>query len=516
MALIPIYSYSDALTLIASFVLCAFIVRYIRSPYRKVPAGPRGIPILGNIFQLREDMIPAFMKWQKIYGDICYVNLAGQPILVINSGRVAFDLLDCRSANYSERPRRIVAGEILCGGLFFAQNPYNAVTRRMRRASHEAMSNQASRKYHPMQTAEAVLLTLSLLDRPESYDRHLQRNAASLAMSMLYGHPPIMSENDPSVQEINGFIKQLSHYGRPGGHLVEVFPWMVYIPQSLAKWKREAMLGFRHYTKVFENLADDVAKRMSTETVRPCFTASLIENNSAGSCNLSKREIAWAAGGMFAAGSETTSSVMAWFLLVMIAFPEAQKRAQDELDAIVGRSRVPTFADFEHLPYIQAVVKESLRWRTTVPVGVPHRSLEDDWYEGMFIPKGTICIANVHCMNRDPRVFGPDAAEFKPERYLDATGAIKANSADDHYNFGFGRRVCPGRYLGSNTLFINMAVLLWAAKISRGKGDAGPLDLEGFVNMGTAIHPKPFTCDIQPRFTEVPHILSQEKEFLLP
>ncbi|TFY64063.1 hypothetical protein EVG20_g6073 [Dentipellis fragilis] len=455
MASTLIYGYYDVLVIVASFGLCAFIVHYIRSPYRKVPAGPRGIPILGNLFQLHVDMVPSFMKWQKTFGDICYINIAGQSMIIINSAKIAFDLLDRHLANYSERAHTIVGGEILCGGLFFAVNPHNSVTRRMRRATHEAMNNQASWKYYPVQAIEAILLTLSLLDQPEAYNHHLQH----------------------------------THTCRPGGHLVEFFPWLLYIPQSFAKWKREAMCWFRHYTKVFENLVGDVAKRMDTGTSCPCFTASLIDNANAGVSNLSNREIAWAAGGLFAAGAETTASIMDWFLLMMIAFPEVQMHAQEELDAVVGHSR-----------------------RTSVPLGLPHRSLEDNWYEGMFIPKGMICIPNIHYMNRDPRVFGPDVAEFKPERYLDATGAIRANSADDHYNFGFGHRICPGRYVASNTLFVNIAVLLWAAKISRGKGDVGPLDLEGYVNMGTVVHPTPFTCDIQPRFPEASHILSHEKE----
>jgi cytochrome P450 len=83
--------------------------------------------------------------------------------------------------------------------------------------------------------------------------------------------------------------------------------------------------------------------------------------------------------------------MMGWWMLAMLAYPETQ-RAHAELDAVIGRSRLPTFADFPHLPFIRAMVKESLRWRQIAPSGVPHQTTEDDWYEGMFIPKGTIYI----------------------------------------------------------------------------------------------------------------------------
>jgi len=79
----------------------------------------------------------------------------------------------------------------------------------------------------------------------------------------------------------------------------------------------------------------------------------------------------------------------------MIAYPKLQKHAQDELDAVVGRSRPPTFADAPNLPFMQAVAKESLRWRRVGPFALPHRTAKDDWYEGMFIPKGTVCMENL-------------------------------------------------------------------------------------------------------------------------
>ena len=71
-----------------------------------------------------------------------------------------------------------------------------------------------------------------------------------------------------------------------------------------------------------------------------------------------------------AAGSDTSAAAMSWWSLAMLAHPEVQKRAQDELDAVVGQGRVPTFADKSHLPYIMAVVKETIRWRPVTPSGV--------------------------------------------------------------------------------------------------------------------------------------------------
>ena len=70
-------------------------------------------------------------------------------------------------------------------------------------------------------------------------------------------------------------------------------------------------------------------------------------------------------------------------MLAMIPFPKVQCRAQAEIDAVVGRHRLPTFADTPHLPYVRAIIREVLRWRPTIPFSIPHAATNEDWYEGM-------------------------------------------------------------------------------------------------------------------------------------
>ena len=87
-------------------------------------------------------------------------------------------------------------------------------------------------------------------------------------------------------------------------------------------------------------------------------------------------------------------------MLAMVLHPEVQARAQAEIDAVVGRDRMPSFADRDALPYIRAVVRESLRWRMVGPLGVPRTTVQDDVYEGYFIPKGSVVLENIWAMNR--------------------------------------------------------------------------------------------------------------------
>ena len=178
----------------------------------------------------------------------------------------------------------------------------------------------------------------------------------------------------------------------------------------------------------------------------------------------------------------------------MISFPEVQRRAQAEIDAVVGRDRFPSFADAPHLPYACAILKEVLRWRPTVALGVPHVSTKEDWYEGMYIPKGTVCISNVWQCNRDRAVFGEDADEFRPERHLDDHGELLPGPVETsqagHVSFGFGRRTCAGKHLANESLFINTARILWATELARaqdGNGKEVPLDIESVINAGIVL-----------------------------
>jgi len=250
---------------------------------------------------------------------------------------------------------------------------------------------------------------------------------------------------------------------------------------------------------------------------RPSFSASLIQN--AERDRLNEPEMSYLAGLLYSAGAETTSTTLSWWALAMITWPEVQRRAQAELDAVVGRDRLPTFADAPHLPYLGAIVKEVLRWRPALPLAVPHAATNDDWYEGMFIPKGTICIPNVWNCNHDPAVFGPDADKFRPERHLDERGELLSSPMETnqagHVTFGFGRRICVGKDLALESLFITMARILWAADLEPRRDEDGrqvPLDTETLRDVGIVIRPVPYDCVVTPRFPGAVSILADEQE----
>jgi cytochrome P450 len=130
-------------------------------------------------------------------------------------------------------------------------------------------------------------------------------------------------------------------------------------------------------------------------------------------------EISFLTGNMVGGGVDTTASTTITFLLAMCAFPDVQKKAQVEIDAITGTSRMPSWENKAGLPYICACVNESLRWRTvTILGGIPHCPSEDDVYRGYRIPAGIWITGNLWVIHRGLKDF-PGPGVFRPERFMD-------------------------------------------------------------------------------------------------
>ncbi|KAH7928996.1 cytochrome P450 [Leucogyrophana mollusca] len=504
-------------------LILALAMRYVsvlrQTQKGKLPPGPPGVPVFGNAFQLSRNAWTIFEDWKSQYGPLIYLQIVGQPFVVLNSNKVASDLLTRRASKYSDRHRSIVAADTLAGGIHIAFARYGDGWRRLRKAAHQALQKEIQHTFSSVQTLEGVILASSLLHDPDSWDNHLQRTTASLIMAVTYNLPPLESEVDPSIAHIRAHMDRLAYALYPGNFLVEFFPWMDYFPAWMAKWKRDAQNWFRRDSETFVNLYNDTQERM-IKNDNPSFVASLEAQKE--QHGLSQLEKAWLAASMYGAGAETSFSSLQWFMVAMVLHPEVQKKAHLELDAVVGRSRIPEFADFDHLPYIRAVVKEVLRWRPPIPLGLPHRLTEDDWYEGYYIPKGTLCLANIWGISRDEDLYGPDAREFNPSRHLDDTGnilpALYDTQDESHASFGFGRRICVGRHVANSTLFIDLACMLWSSSIEPFTDEQGQVQLpdpEKNTNTGLTLHPEPFKCSIKPRFAEAPAILNQTKEFYL-
>ncbi|KAI0030140.1 hypothetical protein K488DRAFT_88033 [Vararia minispora EC-137] len=212
-----LHHYRQSSLVLAAGILLHLILRYWRSSWRHLPPGPIGYPILGSALKLFNKHWFFEESKQKYEGDIVYFNVVGQLTIILNSQRVAADLLDIRAATFSGRPRLIVAHELLSQRLFFVFGGHDDRWRRMprHRAVNEAFNSAAAGRYHRM----------------HKFAYLYQRYAGSLVLTITYDHPLRDLEKDDSMHVRNITPNhRFTDAMAPGAHLVEFRPWMLRLP----------------------------------------------------------------------------------------------------------------------------------------------------------------------------------------------------------------------------------------------------------------------------------------------
>lgn len=138
--------------------------------------------------------------------------------------------------------------------------------------------------------------------------------------------------------------------------------------------------------------------------------------------------------------------------------PDIMRKAAEELDRVIGRERWAEEKDAQHLPYIEAIIKETMRLHPVAPMLVPRQAREDVVIDGYDIPAGTRVLVNMFTIYRDPSIW-EDPDEFYPERFLGLEIDVKGHDFE-LLPFGSGRRMCPGYTLGIKVILSSLANIL--------------------------------------------------------
>nr|ANC28043.1 cytochrome P450 [Polyporus umbellatus] len=501
----------------ALLILAVLLVNAISFPQNaarlRLPPGPKCLPLIGNALDVpRDDLGRKWSAISKKYGDVVYLNVLGQPIVALGSLKAATDLLDKRSANYSDRPTSIMAELVGYTDWLFVLMGYGPEWRHHRRMFHQVMNIDIIKGYQATQINVVRNLLRHIRQAPQGLGQHLEFAFAAIVMRVIYG-----VELTEASDKYFKMVKLLSDVGEdiavPGRYLVEAIPWLRFLPSWFpgVKFKKFAADANRDMGAMVEDLFANARIAMNSGDTKDSAATRLLADIP--SDDTQAEEMYQRCKGVmattYAAGADTTNAAMRAFCLAMALYPDAQSKAQAEIDAVVGTGRPPEFCDRPSLPYINALLKEVLRWHIVTPIAVPHRTVADDIYDGYLIPGGATVIANSWAMSRDPTVF-PDPDEFKPERFLDENGRFDCEGKDPaDFVFGFGRRICPGREFADTTLFIFCASVLWAFNIKPPVDERGlPREINRKINThGVVAHVEGSDYTIEVRSPNVDRLI---------
>ncbi|KIM35572.1 hypothetical protein M413DRAFT_32429 [Hebeloma cylindrosporum] len=425
-----------------------------------LPPGPPTTPILGNLLEIpKHGPHHQFKKWGSEYGEVFSLKIGNSTMIVLNSIDAVRHVREKNSAFSSDRPPshfvEIVEG--LNNDLVMAR--YSNKWRSLRRAAHEVLSPQACRMHLAIQQAEAIQLAYELLTEPKNFRDHVRRYSNSVIMSVVYG-TRIPRTTTPVAVDFWEFQEKWIDLLAPTSHPpVDMIPILKKVPERFAPWKticKEVRAGQQ---KIYTRLLDQVERRMARGDGNGCSMEMVCAR--AKEWNLDSESLLYFGAVMIAAGSDTTSVFIQSLILFLQVHPEVQRKAQQEIDSVIGLDRMPVMDDIKRLPYVQAVIYENHRLRPVAPLSVPHAATEDIQYGNYVIPKGAVIFQNTWGIFHDEERF-ENHDVFNPDRFLGNPASAKIIE----YVFGGGRRVCAGVHLAKNSITLNTMHLLWGFNIT--------------------------------------------------
>ncbi|KAG2228137.1 hypothetical protein INT45_009183 [Circinella minor] len=469
----------------------------LEAGYKEIPVPKGALPYLGHLPMLQELPALKITEWQKELGAIIRINMGQKPWIVISDPYLAHEIFSNNGAVTSGRPFQNYAGKhhsINQRGIAFP----NADKRwkKTRTAALDVLAPKNIKKFAPILERESDFIVEHLLKTTEekgSIDvvKPLQFATMNFLFVTCLGKRAT-SVNDPMFVEVIGIIDINMKMCGVAEDTAWFLPILSLVDTVTGKEAKQKAFIRERRNPTFRRLIKEALERDEDSLVKNLY-ALKDENNM-----LDDDGIMVTINELIGAGADTTSGTLAWAFAILTHHHEVQAEIIRELDAFISvHKRVPKFEEREELPYLISVQKECMRYRPSTHFGLMHEATDDLECRGYFIPKGSILVCNMHATHKNEAVY-PEPEKFVPTRFLNnlKTMSAAANSNienRDHYNFGWGRRICPGIHLAEIEMF-NILVRVFAyatveAPLNE-KGEPQLPDLDAWDDAGLTMPPK--------------------------
>ncbi|THU88694.1 cytochrome P450 [Dendrothele bispora CBS 962.96] len=492
------------ITIVLGSIVAITVMRLMRIGKRppSFPPGPPTTPVLGNLLMFpRENAYLKFTQWAREFGGMFSLMMFDNPIVVISDPRLVKELIEKKGGSVADRPHSHLINMVTEGKyLTFAR--YSNDWRTARTMLQKALTKEACLEYLPIMQAEAIQLLFNMMTTPDNFFPDTTRFAYSVAATVLTGTRAPSSES-PILKKFFHMIEEWSGLLEPGSQPpLDLIPVLKYIPARWAKWKDLCADIRRQQYELYDGFVTMCEKRIANNLRNGSLLEGVIADQKLGNDRVLIRGTI---GAFLEGGTDTTSLFLKSLILMLTSSPDAQTKAHKEIDAVVGSDRLPTLSDFNDLPYCQAIMKEVLRIRPMVPIGVPHNVTKEEVIDGYVIPVGSTVFMNQFGILHDPEAYD-DPDLFIPDRFITSQFGTKPGAnvegRGNETHFGAGRRVCVGMNLANNAMITNTMNFLWAFDFKPANDPATgrpiPVDINNYSE-GIATSPRPFKCDIRPR-----------------
>ncbi|KAL6894027.1 hypothetical protein ACP4OV_008125 [Aristida adscensionis] len=509
---------------IVSFVF-VFVLRYLvgragggswGKAARRLPPSPPAIPLLGHLHLVKRPFHAALSRLAARHGPVFYLRMGSRRAVVVSSPELARDCFTEHDVAFADRPRLPSQMLVSFGGATLSTANYGPYWRNLRRvaavhlfSAHRVglMSGVIAAEVRAM----ARRLYRAAAAAPGGAARvQLKRRLFELSLSVLMEtiaqtktsrtEADADTDMSPEAQEfkqiVEGIMPQLGT-----ANLWDYLPVLRWF--DVFGVRKKILTAVSKRNVFLRRLIDAERRRLDDgggESEKKSMIAVLLTLQKSEPEVYTDTMIMSMCSNLFSAGTETTSITTEWAMSLLLNHPEALRKAQAEIDAAVGTSRLLTGDDVPGLGYLHCVISETLRLYPAAPLLLAHQSSADCTVGGYDVPRGTMLLVNAHAIHRDPAAWEAPG-DFRPERFDGGDGGRLLMP------FGMGRRKCPGETLALRTVGLVLGTLVQCFEWERVGGGDVDMTESGGLTMPKAV-PLEAVCKPRAAMREVLERLS--------
>lgn len=432
---------------------------------KNLPPGPIGLPMVGCLPFLGSEAYKTLHNWSQKYGPIYSLYLGRKLAVVLGDFEVVKEALS--NNNILDRPKnppnhllpKSTNFSVSNGDKWKEQRKFSIQLLRQLGMAKQEMEDQIQNEIQKL---------CSEIDKkrgePVNLDGLLYSSVSNNMLNMLIGKP--LDYDDKDRIFLNRMLQTMTVFFRPT-RVHAYFPWLKWWMTKLKIWGYDQAGYFMEkFAKFIQNQIDSHKKTLDQDITRDyidgylktmsSYPASYIESS------FSEKMLKGNFQSLFSAGSTPSRAALEWSILSMILYPEVQAAVHKELDSVLGREKPPSWSDHKNLPYTLAVIYESMRQNTIVPISMLRCTSKRTKISKYDIPEKTIIMTNIWGVHHDPASWD-DPYNFKPERFIQDGKSFRP---PEFIPFSYGKRNCPGEDMAIMTVFLYFASLMQRYSIS--------------------------------------------------